>query len=65
MTEWYQSKIQRLCELNNIEEKKDILKDIEIKFGALNNRDAEQVARSLDYGPFFSQLTLNDRYDDR
>ncbi|XP_011168763.1 26S proteasome non-ATPase regulatory subunit 5 [Solenopsis invicta] len=61
MTEWYQAKILRLCELNNVEDKKDILTDIKIKFGTLNNRDAEQIARSLDYGPFYSQLTSNDR----
>jgi len=65
MTEWYQAKILRLCELNNIDDKKDVLMDIKIKFGALNNRDAERIARSLDYGPFYSQLTSNDRYDDR
>ncbi|KMQ92678.1 26s proteasome non-atpase regulatory subunit 5-like protein [Lasius niger] len=56
MTEWYQAKILRLCELNNVEEKKDVLTDIKIKFGNLNNRDAEQVARSLDYEPLYSQL---------
>lgn len=65
MTEWYQTKISRLCELNNVEEKKDVLTDIKIKFGSLSNRDAEQVARSLDYGPLYSQLTSSDRYDDR
>ncbi|KAL0106690.1 hypothetical protein PUN28_015323 [Cardiocondyla obscurior] len=61
MTEWYQARILRLCELNNVEDKKDILTDIKIKFTALNNRDAEQVARSLNYGPLYSQLTSNDR----
>lgn len=65
MTEWYQTKISRLCELNNVEEKKDVLTDIKIKFGSLGNRDAEQVARSLDYGPLYSQLTSSDRYNDR
>jgi len=65
MTEWYQAKILRLCELNNIEEKKDVLTDIKIKFGSLNNRDAEQVARNLDYESLFSQLTPSNRYDDR
>lgn len=64
MAEWYQAKILHLCELNNVEDKKDVLTDIKIKFGTLNNRDAEQVARSLDYGPLYSQLTSNDRYDD-
>lgn len=65
MTEWYQAKILRLCELNNVEEKKDVLTDIKIKFGSLNNRDAEQVARNLDYESLFSQLTPSNRYDDR
>ncbi|XP_014469017.1 PREDICTED: 26S proteasome non-ATPase regulatory subunit 5 isoform X1 [Dinoponera quadriceps] len=65
MTEWYQAKISRLCELNNVEEKRDVLTDIKIKFGSLSNRDAEQVARCLDYGPLYSQLTSSDRYDDR
>lgn len=65
MTEWYQAKILRLCELNNVEEKKDILTDIKIKFGSLNNRDAEQVARNLDYESLFSQLTSSNRYDDK
>jgi len=64
MTEWYEAKILRLCELNNIEEKKDILTDIKIKFGSLNNRDAEHIARSLDYEPLYSQLTSSDRYRD-
>jgi len=62
MTQWYQAKILRLCELNNIEEKKDILTDIKIKFASLNNRDAEHIARSLDYEPLYSQLTSSDRY---
>ncbi|XP_012062164.1 PREDICTED: 26S proteasome non-ATPase regulatory subunit 5 [Atta cephalotes] len=61
MAEWYQAKILHLCELNNVEDKKDVLTDIKIKFSALNNRDAEQIARSLDYRPFYSQLTSNDR----
>lgn len=61
MTEWYQAKILRLCELNNVEEKKDVLTDIKIKFSNLNNRDAEQIARSLDYEPLYSQLTSSDR----
>lgn len=65
MTEWYQAKILRLCELNNAEEKKDILTDIKIRFGGLSNRDAEQIARDLDYKPLYSQLTSSDRYDDR
>ncbi|KYN30583.1 26S proteasome non-ATPase regulatory subunit 5, partial [Trachymyrmex septentrionalis] len=61
MAEWYQAKILHLCELNNVEDKKDVLTDIKIKFGALDNRDAEQIARSLDYRPLYSQLTSNDR----
>ncbi|XP_012232422.1 26S proteasome non-ATPase regulatory subunit 5 [Linepithema humile] len=61
MTEWYQARILRLCELNNVDEKKDILMDIKIKFSSLNNRDAEQVARCLDYRPLYSQLTSSDR----
>lgn len=64
MTDWYQEKISRLCELNNAEEKKDVLTDIKIKFSSLNNRDAEQIARNLDYKPFYLQLTCNDRYND-
>lgn len=65
MTEWYQAKISRLCESDDVEEKKDVLADMMIKFGSLSNRNAEQVARSLDYGPLYSQLTSSDRYDDR
>ena len=62
--EWYQTRILYLYEFNNVDEKKDILMDIKIKFGSLNNRDAEQVARCLDYRLFYSQLTsTNDRYD--
>ncbi|XP_072743888.1 26S proteasome non-ATPase regulatory subunit 5 [Anoplolepis gracilipes] len=61
MTEWYQAKILRLCELNNVEEKKDVLTDIKIKFSSLNNRDAEQIARNLDYELLYSQLTSSNR----
>ncbi|XP_011695433.1 PREDICTED: 26S proteasome non-ATPase regulatory subunit 5 isoform X2 [Wasmannia auropunctata] len=57
---WYQAKIQRLCESNNIEDKKNILKDVEIKFAALRDGDEELVARSLDLRPLLAQLTSND-----
>lgn len=64
MAEWLQSKLVRLGELNSDEERKDILADIKIKLGILNNRDAEQICRTTDFGQLFSQLTSSDRYHD-
>ncbi|XP_076285992.1 26S proteasome non-ATPase regulatory subunit 5 [Lasioglossum baleicum] len=60
MAEWLQSRIVRLGELNSVEEKKDVLTEIKIRLGSLNNRESEQVARTLDYGQLFTQLTLDD-----
>ncbi|XP_017881205.1 26S proteasome non-ATPase regulatory subunit 5 [Ceratina calcarata] len=61
MAEWLHLKIVRLNELNNVEEKKDILSEIKIKLGSLNNREAEQISRNLDFGLLFAQLTSDDR----
>lgn len=62
MAEWLQSKIVRFCELNNVEEKHNILSDIKIKLGSLNNRETEQISRNVDFSLLFAQLTSNDRY---
>ena len=62
MADWLQSKIVRLGELSNIEEKKTILSDIKIKLGNLNNRETEQISRNVDFNQLFTQLTSNDRY---
>ncbi|KAL6448105.1 hypothetical protein ACFW04_000261 [Cataglyphis niger] len=64
MTEWYQAKILRLCELNNVEERDDIVIDIKIKFNSLNYSDRRQIARNLDYEPLFLQLPLTNILDD-
>ncbi|XP_076232215.1 26S proteasome non-ATPase regulatory subunit 5 [Calliopsis andreniformis] len=61
MAEWLQSKLVRLGELENNEEKKDILAEIKIKLGTLNDRNTEQICRTVDFGQLFSQLTSNDR----
>ncbi|CAL7947864.1 unnamed protein product [Xylocopa violacea] len=61
MAEWLQMKIVRISELTSFEEKKDVLAEIKIKLGSLNNRETEQISRSLDFGPLFTQLTSNDR----
>ncbi|XP_054007975.1 26S proteasome non-ATPase regulatory subunit 5 [Hylaeus anthracinus] len=60
MAELLQSKIARLGELSSAEEKHNILSEIKIKLGSLNNTEAEQVSRHLDIGPLFTQLTTND-----
>ncbi|XP_050577672.1 26S proteasome non-ATPase regulatory subunit 5 [Bombus affinis] len=61
MAEWLQSKIVRFCELNNVEEKHNILSDVKIKLGSLNNRETEQISRNVDFSLLFAQLTSNDR----
>ncbi|XP_043253995.1 26S proteasome non-ATPase regulatory subunit 5 [Colletes gigas] len=61
MAEWLQLRIVRLGELDSIKEKEDILSEIKIKLGSLNNRESEQVSRNLDFGQLFTQLTSNDR----
>ncbi|KAK2576732.1 hypothetical protein KPH14_005385 [Odynerus spinipes] len=61
MAEWFQAKISRLVEVNSNEEKKDILAEIKIKLGSLNNAEIEGVARSLEASCLFSLLTFDDR----
>ncbi|XP_003699936.1 26S proteasome non-ATPase regulatory subunit 5 [Megachile rotundata] len=61
MTEWLQSRIVRLSELQDVEEKKNILSEIKIKLGNLGNREVEQISRNVDFGQLFTQLTSNDR----
>lgn len=62
MADWLEQKIVRLGELNNLEEKKDILSEIKIKLESLNNRETEQISRNVDFSQLFTQLTSNDRY---
>lgn len=62
MADWLEQKIVRLGELNNLEEKKDILSGIKIKLESLNNRETEQISRNVDFSQLFTQLTSNDRY---
>lgn len=62
MADWLEQKIVRLGELNNVEEKKDILSEIKIKLESLNNRETEQISRNVDFSQLFTQLTSNDRY---
>lgn len=65
MTEWYQAKILRLCELNNVEEREDIVIEIKLKFNSLNSySDLRQIARNLDYEPLILQLPLTNIFDD-
>lgn len=64
MMEWLQAKLVRLDELNSVEDKKDILSEVKIKLGSLNNRESEQISRNLNFGQLFTQLTSNDRYHD-
>ncbi|PBC30609.1 26S proteasome non-ATPase regulatory subunit 5 [Apis cerana] len=61
MADWLEQKIVRLGELNNVEEKKDILSEIKIKLESLNNRETEQISRNVDFSQLFTQLTSNDR----
>ncbi|KOC66025.1 26S proteasome non-ATPase regulatory subunit 5 [Habropoda laboriosa] len=61
MTEWLQANIVRLGELNSVEEKKNILSDVKIKLGSLNNRESEQISRNVDLGQLFTQLNSNNR----
>lgn len=64
MGEQLQAKLLRLGELNNDEEKKEILTEIGIVVKTLRNRHAEQINCTFDFGQLFAQLTSNDRYHD-
>ncbi|XP_043795396.1 26S proteasome non-ATPase regulatory subunit 5 [Apis laboriosa] len=61
MADWLEQKFVRLGELNNVEEKKDILSEIKIKLESLNNRETEQISRNVDFSQLFTQLTSNNR----
>lgn len=63
MAEWLELVIVRFCELNNIEEKHNILSNIKIKLGNLSNRETEQISRNVDFSLLIAQLTSNDRYN--
>lgn len=63
MAEWLQLNIFHLSELNDVEEKKNVLSEIKIKLGNQSNREAEQISRNVDFGQLFTQLTSNDRYN--
>ncbi|XP_076673763.1 26S proteasome non-ATPase regulatory subunit 5 isoform X1 [Andrena cerasifolii] len=61
MGEQLQTKLLRLGELNNNEEKKEILTEIGIVVKTLRSRHAEQINCTFDFGQLFAQLTSNDR----
>ncbi|XP_033184534.1 26S proteasome non-ATPase regulatory subunit 5 [Bombus vancouverensis nearcticus] len=61
MAGWLELAIVRFCELNNVEEKHNILSNIKIKLGNLSNRETEQISRNADFSLLFAQLTSNDR----
>ncbi|CAK9810296.1 26S proteasome non-ATPase regulatory subunit 5 [Anthophora plagiata] len=58
--EWFQEKIVRFGELNSVKEKKDILLEMQIKLGSLNNREIEEIFRA-DFGQLFTLLNSNER----
>lgn len=61
MAEWFQARITRLTELTDLEQKKDVLTDIKIKLGSLNNREAGQLLETLNMTPMYTQLATNDK----
>ncbi|CAK9821826.1 26S proteasome non-ATPase regulatory subunit 5 [Anthophora retusa] len=58
--EWFQEKIVRFSELNSLKEKKDILLEMQIKLGSLNNKEIEEIFRA-DFGQLFTLLNSNER----
>ncbi|CAK9812771.1 26S proteasome non-ATPase regulatory subunit 5 [Anthophora quadrimaculata] len=58
--EWFQEKIVRFSELNSVKEKKDILLEMQIKLGSLNNKEIEEIFRA-DFGQLFTLLNSNER----
>lgn len=62
MTDWFIAKINRLIELRDVEEKKELLAEIKIKLLGLTNIELNSVSKNLDLGKIFTQLTSQDKY---
>ncbi|XP_014602892.1 PREDICTED: 26S proteasome non-ATPase regulatory subunit 5 [Polistes canadensis] len=63
--EWFQEKVHRLVEVDSNEEKKDILLEMQIKWGNCNVLERRTVVENLDAGPLISLLLLNKDIVDR
>ncbi|XP_015123991.1 26S proteasome non-ATPase regulatory subunit 5 [Diachasma alloeum] len=57
--EWCERKINHLSELNDDEEKKQVMEELFIKLSSLTSMELENTAWNVDLGRLFSQLTSN------
>ena len=62
MTDWFSEKIARLSDLNDDEEKRNLLSTMRIKLSSLTPRELDEIACNLDLTGLFAQLTSNDRF---
>ena len=62
MAEWYLIKLNRFVDLNDIQQREEILTEMKIKFANLSANESKEIARNLDLSRLFYQLTSNEKY---